>query len=280
MVDVNVTFGFELLHSLYGSQVLKKEDVLILFVHWYLVKNSFRCLGFGDSKAYNASEKGTELLPEGWNTHPNYALRYIKDGNLYILHGVKSDEDLLLNLLRTDNQGVSNIQFPINQTVTDLHDSLESLIPSHQTVMQVIQTDLINPVSSGNTTETATQTSTENRENVSVPIPDPLRIEHPTRSTQSQERNPLADPRNVGRSDLDPFAHGGGMIFDPLGPLRNPINPYRPGLGVPGRLPPGAVPPHARFDPFGPPDVNQPRPFPRNPDNDHLLPSDYDDMYM
>lgn len=47
--------------------------------------------------AFNASEKGSELLPTKWNLHPNYALRYVKDGKLHILLGVKSDTDLLLN---------------------------------------------------------------------------------------------------------------------------------------------------------------------------------------
>ncbi|XP_015431377.1 PREDICTED: proteasome inhibitor PI31 subunit isoform X2 [Dufourea novaeangliae] len=240
MGDANVMFGFEILQSLYDNQVTKKEDVLILFVHWYLIKNSFRCVGFGDSKAYNASEKGSELLPEGWNTHPNYALRYVKDEKLYILHGIKSDEDLLLNLLRTDNQNVTNIEFPINQTVTSLHGSLETVMPTYQTVLQIVQTDLLNPVFSGNTAETSTQTSTESRDH-SAPIrTDPLRVGQPARSLPSQPWDPLVDPANVGRADLDPFARGGGggMIYDPFPPLRNPVNPHRPGLGVPGRLPP------------------------------------------
>lgn len=41
------------------------------------------------------------------------------------------------------------------------------------------------------------------------------------------------------------------MIVDPLrsGYPRVPIDPSS---GLPNRLPPGAVPPGARFDPFGP----------------------------
>lgn len=42
----------------------------------------------------------------------------------------------------------------------------------------------------------------------------------------------------------------------------------------------GAVPPGARFDMFGPPDLN---PIPRrlhNPDNDELPPPGYNDMFM
>lgn len=50
---------------------------------------------------FNESEKGSELLPTEWNLRPNYALRYVRDGKLHVLLGVKSDMDLLLNLMVT-----------------------------------------------------------------------------------------------------------------------------------------------------------------------------------
>lgn len=48
----------------------------------------------------------------------------------------------------------------------------------------------------------------------------------------------------------------------------------------------GAVPPGARFDPFGPPDLTVPFKGPApshvsgDPDNDHLRPPEYHDMFM
>ena len=48
---------------------------------------------------FNASEKGSELIPTEWNSRPSYALRYVKDGKLHVLLGVKSDTDLLLNFM-------------------------------------------------------------------------------------------------------------------------------------------------------------------------------------
>ncbi|CAH8526705.1 unnamed protein product [Heterobilharzia americana] len=98
---------------------------------------------------------------------------------------------------------------------------------------------------------------------------------------------PLSD---YGRSDLDPLSSiggpsgSGGMIFDP----RRMIPDSRIGggsfFGGPDVLPPGAVPPGARFDPFGP-GVMPSRPHlgngrRRNPDPDHALPPGFDDMYM
>ncbi|XP_003490801.1 proteasome inhibitor PI31 subunit [Bombus vosnesenskii] len=276
MGDTRNVFGFELVQEIYNNQITKKEDVLILFVHWYLIKYGFRCIGIGDSKAFEPTEKGSQLLPEGWNTRPNYALRYIKDSKLFIFHGIKSDEDLLINLLKVDDQNVSNVQFPINQTVNELHGDLESVIPSYQNVINVIQEDLIHALIPGNMVVNSTQTSFTNDQSRD----NPLRVGESTRpSSASYPWNRDADPLRVGAADLNPFAQGSGMIFDPFSSQRNRMNPSRPGLGVPGRLPPGAVPPFAKFDPFGPPDINQPRPR-RDPDNDHLPPPGYDDMFM
>jgi len=41
-----------------------------------------------------------------------------------------------------------------------------------------------------------------------------------------------------------------------------------------------AIPPGARFDPFGPPDLDPLRPHRRRPDDDHLPPPGYDDMFQ
>ncbi|CAH8848159.1 unnamed protein product [Trichobilharzia szidati] len=105
--------------------------------------------------------------------------------------------------------------------------------------------------------------------------------------TRPSAGNPFAD---YGRSDLDPLSSiggpsgGGGMILDP----RRMIPDGRIGggsfFGGPDVLPPGAVPPGARFDPFGP-GVVPSRPHlgggrHRMPDPDHALPPGFDDAYI
>ncbi|KAF3424425.1 hypothetical protein E2986_01032 [Frieseomelitta varia] len=280
MGDASNVFGFELVQEIYNNQIARKEDVLILFVHWYLIKHGFRCIGIGDSKAFEPTEKGSQLLPEEWNTRPNYTLRYINDSKLFIFHGVKSDEDLLINLLRVDNQDVSSIQFPINQTVNELHGALEVVIPSYQNIINIIQKDLVEPLLPSNTTENSTQTRSVNDQPRDNPLrADPLRVESRRPPSSSYLWNPEADPTRIGAADLNPLGRGGGMIFDPFSSQRNRVDPIRPGLGVPGRLPSGAVPPFARFDPFGPPDIDRPRSR-HDPDSDHLPPPGYDDMFM
>ncbi|XP_029155649.1 proteasome inhibitor PI31 subunit [Nylanderia fulva] len=269
MADAANTFGFELLQKVHHDEILKKEDVIILFIHWYLAKCGFRCIGIGDEKTFNASEKGSELLPKDWNSSFNYTLRYIKHEKLYILLGIKSDMDLLLNLLRYHDDAISNIQFPIEETVSALHGPLETVIPSYRTILYSVQKDFVGTLY-GNTKEETTQT-TETNEASTRRDPDPLRVE----SNRPVHRLPEHDPARVGIRDLDPFGQGGGMIFDPFS-SRPPIGRLPSGLGVPGRLPPGAIPPGARFDPFGPPDLDPLRPLRRRPDDDHFPPPGFD----
>ncbi|XP_077505155.1 proteasome inhibitor PI31 subunit-like [Amblyomma americanum] len=85
----------------------------------------------------------------------------------------------------------------------------------------------------------------------------------------------------LGQRDLNPFfggGLGGGMIMD----QRHLPRPPRPDLRAtaPG-LPRGAVPPGARFDPFGPPHPDHPADFRfAGPNPDHLArPPDDDDMF-
>lgn len=53
MANRSDTFGFELFSKLHHSEIQKKEDVIILFVHWYLVKYGLRCIGVGDSVSFD-----------------------------------------------------------------------------------------------------------------------------------------------------------------------------------------------------------------------------------
>lgn len=53
MANTNDYFGFELLNKLVDNKLNKKEDVLILFAHWFFIKNGFKCIGLGDSVSYS-----------------------------------------------------------------------------------------------------------------------------------------------------------------------------------------------------------------------------------
>lgn len=109
-------------------------------------------------------------------------------------------------------------------------------------------------------------------------------------------------PPQIGASDLNPFAGGvgGGMLFDPNDPSHYPQGPFsnqHPRF-IPspsGPLPGIAAPPGAKFTPYttlDPPASDRFRGrggfvargrghrSPGNPDNDHMRPPGYDDMFM
>lgn len=52
MANTAEYFGFEMLNKLVDNQLNKKEDVLILFTHWFFIKTGFKCIGLGDEVTY------------------------------------------------------------------------------------------------------------------------------------------------------------------------------------------------------------------------------------
>ncbi|KAF7994031.1 hypothetical protein HCN44_011300 [Aphidius gifuensis] len=274
-------FGFELMMKIVDHQLTKKEDTIILFSHWYLIKVGYRCIGPGDKKTLEDDEVGSELLPDDWSKDDHYSLRYVKDNKLYILIGLKSDHNLILNFMRVADNVVTNVKYPVDETVSCVKGPLSTLMPELKAVTETLQKELLDPFDN-KTQDSARETSTQ-----TVPTPEQPRYQADPPSRRLTERNPWHPPgdlRGVGRRDLDPFGRplgeppGSGMIYDPFEPSRHGFDPIRPGgIGGP-QLPRGAVPPGARFDPFGPPDDDM-RSV-RNPNPDHFAPPGYDDMFM
>ncbi|XP_014475550.1 PREDICTED: proteasome inhibitor PI31 subunit [Dinoponera quadriceps] len=273
------TFGFDLLYKLHYNEIQKKEDVIILFAHWYLVKHGLRCIGTGDNIIFDASEKGSELLPKEWNIDLSYTLRYIRNGKLFLLSGIKADDEILINLVKLEDDSITNIAFAIERTVLGLHGPLETIIPSYEKIIRRLQKDFLKPlykfslIDLGNVKEAGTQTTASNTSSCTRDRP-PLDCKY-------WSRNPIpdnTDPGRVGAADLYPGGQGGGMIFNPFG--GHPYARVPESLGIPGILPSGAIPPGARFDPIVPPDLEPPRPSRLRPDADHLPPPGYGDMFM
>lgn len=265
-------FGFELVYKTLEGSIQAKSDVLIAVIHWYLLKNSFRNVGLGDDKTLSEADEKSELLPDGWNNNPHsYSLRYVNNGQLYILHGIDSDGTMIVNLLHVKSMNVSNTTFQIEDTVKALKGSMTTLVPGAATVLDRVRKELLLPVFESNRKdgETQTKANPEKTERVDVRPSNPLLV--------GPRFGPVgSDPLglgNVGRGDLDPFARGGGMIFEPPGGFNPLANLRRPG--------PSGIVPGARFDPFGPTVGTNPRAF-RNPDPDpdHMPPPGYDDMFM
>lgn len=50
-------------------------------------------------RTITGDEPKSELLPEGWNDTENYRIRYVLESKLYILHGLNTDGNLIVNLM-------------------------------------------------------------------------------------------------------------------------------------------------------------------------------------
>ena len=50
-------------------------------------------------KTLSDCEVGSESLPKDWSAKDTYALRYLYNGELYILKGIKTEADSVFNLL-------------------------------------------------------------------------------------------------------------------------------------------------------------------------------------
>lgn len=279
----DLLFGWDLTFKTVERDIKRKSDVIIAFIHWNLTKRGFRSIGIGDERTLSGDEDKSELLPTGWNDKENYALRYVLDNKLFILHGLNTDGNLIVNLMRSEDLAVSNIAVKIDDTVKYLSGPIEKMMPNHKELIYNVKRDLIDTVTERATVTTETQTSRSDS-NTRRPPEDPLRVPPrpmPGVNPDTPDLWGMPPPRlpNIGSSDLDPFAPGGGgMLFNPFDPRRDIENP---GLGIPGGLPRGAVPPGARFDPFGPLGGPMPGRRPAPPDADHLPPPGFNDnMFM
>eukprot|EP00057_Strongylocentrotus_purpuratus_P030843 XP_782862.1 PREDICTED: proteasome inhibitor PI31 subunit [Strongylocentrotus purpuratus] len=305
--------GFESLFASIESKITSNYDGLICFLHWNIVNRGFTCVGHGEDTS--SSSKKSELLPAMWNSsQEEYAIRYVPQNSedQYLLKCIVMGDTLLVNFMRLKDEKVSSLSLDVDHYINKEHlKDFDRVYRDKALLHQLINDDLIAPLNKSQTSTTTTTTTTrqrdeaqssrqstdqrQGRERETDPLrdPDPLRDidplrvppRHPGQAGHPEWGQPR-DPFAVGRDDLDPFGPGGaGMLMDPFrGGM--PHRGIDPGIGMPGgRLPRGAVPPGARFDPIGPPRPGGPGGGPQGgfdggPDPDHLPPPGYDDMFM
>ncbi|CAG9858659.1 unnamed protein product [Phyllotreta striolata] len=276
-------FGWDLLYKSVEQDIKNNHDILVCLVHLVLVTNDFKCIGLGESKVLDGDEPKSEALPKNWNDQ--YAIRYVHKGKLYNLKATPLDDAIMINLIRIDERSVSFVQLN-PRSVAQRTGSLDEMIPNNQNIVEQIKTQLIDRVTiSKKSKESGCQTDPQR----TAVQDDPLIVPNPS-VPRTIVNFPFSIASDYGRSDLEPLGGigigpvrvpqppGGGMLFQPPGPsfgggFRDP--------GAPVGLPPGALPPGARFDPFRPPDVDRYAPRrPNRPDNDEFPPPGYDDMFM
>ncbi|KAM4692016.1 LOW QUALITY PROTEIN: proteasome inhibitor PI31 subunit [Rhinophrynus dorsalis] len=257
--------GLELLFDLVSPDFSRPQDPLICFIHWELISRGLRCLGRGEQAG--TEERSTERLPKGWAENKElYTLRYGR-GSVILLKALTVEGTLIVNVMDLQTEKVGDLSVDVSEFIDSSHlQEYDRVYKNPSELRRRLHSELLIPL-----LDPKSESQTTEPEHERHPEHDPLRV--PPRipaSPASVWTDPLGRPP-YGAADLDPLGgHSGGMIMDPFRTGRgHPRNDPRFGL------PPGAVPPGARFDPFGP--IGSGRP---GPDPDHLPPPGYDDMFM
>ncbi|CAG0888018.1 unnamed protein product [Darwinula stevensoni] len=288
------TFGLELLYNNYKQDIRGKIDAAVCFIHWKLISAGFLCIGLGEDVTVPPDSQKSESLPSGWHEGgESFSLRYLLEDDLYLMKIQKVNSTLLVNLLRVKDERVTSSAINLNSDLSEDLSSSQAAFPTASALSDRLQEGLLELMKTKQTRKEARKEKESKEDSKKVsnpdqddPLRDPLRIDrrpyNPSFFSDPLSHNPMGGGGflpPVGRGDLDPFdMDPGGMLMIPPRGLRQP--------GIPGNLPLGAVPPGARFDPFGPvlpPRGQGPRPggLGIDPDPDHMRPpTGADDMFM
>ncbi|XP_053937375.1 proteasome inhibitor PI31 subunit [Cuculus canorus] len=267
--------GLEAQFALCRGAVRCPQDALLCALHWELIRHGYRCLGAGEQPG--PDERKSELLPAGWEANKEvYTLRYksVDDTRELLLKAIMVEDSMILNVMDRGSQKVADVTLAVADYINPEHlDDFHKVYKNIEELRTRIASGIIAPL--GAPAEKAKkEPEAEKKDPDSSRDYDPLRI--PPRQPAGTRAPPCpVNPFAVGGEDLDPFGgQSGGMFVDPLR-SGYPQPGIDPSAGIPGRLPRGAVPPGARFDPFGPLGAGR-----SGPDPDHLPPPGYDDMFM
>ncbi|XP_077990046.1 proteasome inhibitor PI31 subunit-like [Glandiceps talaboti] len=287
--------GLELLYASISNQISSSNDAVVCYLHWCMINNGFKCIGCGEEIPDNLDGlKKSELLPPGWNSSQDcYTLKYQPNDSdeLHLLKAIPIDNTLLVHVMRLKDEKVCNLTVEVERYTDSQH--LHNFNRSYKNLQELqdqFKTEIVNelhkdeakkPKEKYTSSLRDDRLPSSSREDRRPDHSDPLRVGPPRRpyAERQPEWGEPSNPYDIGRGDLDPFHAGGGMLMDPSrgGFPRGGIPD--PSAGLPGRLPRGAVPPGARFDPFGPPGTGPGSTFRNEPDPDHLPPPGYDDMF-
>lgn len=298
-------------------------DAVVAVLHCVMRELGFICTALGE-KAVSDEEFDKQVFPDGWNqSRDSYSFQYkhTQSTMTFFLKCLLMNDKLLVHGLAKENNTVYSLELNVKEFVNEKSalDNPDTLFKDVQKLVSLFKIHIsskllphLNKPGYEDAPPQAQQTATQQTQQPQQPQQGPRRdpLAEPPRNPYPHGM-PGYDPLRVpGSGRLPQFGVGYGDMFPPPIPgMRMPgdmggnlIGPGHPGFGPrvndpyatdpfgvggPNRLPRGAVPPGARFDPFGPPS----RPgFPPNfqgggnpfggPDNDDLPPPGYNDMYL
>ncbi|XP_041361057.1 proteasome inhibitor PI31 subunit-like [Gigantopelta aegis] len=271
--------GLELLYEHITNQIKEPQDALVCVLHWHIISNGFKCTGVGDTPSNK--QKKTEKLPAGWNQSSDvYVLKYqsTKQEESFTLKAILADDTLIVNFMRDRDEKVASMPIRVGDYVTDNLKDFDEAFRNLSELTKCFKKEIMIEFSASGSSKESRNLSDEKATRSRPPYGESY-TQGPDRPRGHQSNWPdRQEPFVYGRGDLDPLGGGaGGMIMDPRGThgARGPRFGISPGGTYPVQLPPGAVPPGARFDPFSP----VPGPGSR-PNPDHMRPPGFDDMQM
>lgn len=266
----------------FRDQISSSNDTLFVFTHWCLVNKGFQCI--------DSNGKPTEILPKDWNSNQSeYIVSYSHNSKGYELKMLEVDDTLIINLMRKSSERTANVTCNPKDHIINHKNEFQNLFLNLHDLYEKIDKEFDPLIKSDK--EEKPKSSSENNSTSSLQV-GPVRGGGGPQGDRGYDQRltqPYVSPDDYGRSDLDPFRGGfdplrgpgggmagGGMVFDPFRGSNRPM--------IPGNLPPGAVPPGARFDPFNPPmpdDLTGGMSAMRaGPNPSHLRPPNFEDQFM
>ncbi|CDS12680.1 hypothetical protein LRAMOSA04866 [Lichtheimia ramosa] len=299
-------------------------DALAATTHAIMLSIGCKFAGLGDD-ARQEGDGTVRVLPQEWNSNGphHYAFRYshpqssmtfviksIKLGDRWICHGIAIEDNKTATLDIVTSQFTSAAFFPHDPSTSQdplVHGFIST--SQFQELVSLFKINILQRILPGlqkegyeNSGSSSQQQQSPSSSSTNQPQRrDPPPVRPPLFEDPISADDPSFDPGNpfsVGRSDLEPMGggirmpgSGGGMFVGPEHPMfrarRDEHESPFSGEG-PQRLPRGAVPPGARFDPITPTGGGNMRPprgprggfFSGEPDNDELPPPGSHDMFL
>ena len=127
--------GLESIFSLYKERIKTSNDALIVFIHWFLIQNGFKCI--------RSDGKLTEVLPDDWLQDEVYLIKYTKDGKGYELKVLVVDEHLMINLARLKDERVASLTIIVTDHVNNVQNEFEGVYKNLQDFYEKIKVNLM-----------------------------------------------------------------------------------------------------------------------------------------